>query len=123
MPAIDDICEKILKALNCDEDYLNRELPKAQKPLTNGLELEDFVNFFMQMTKASDFLKSEELLYLGEHYSNDKGFVDSSYLLKRLLEVRMHRNLRKDTYSQGIHELPRQIQANNNPIMFNPILN
>lgn len=98
MPPIDDVCEKILKAINCDEDYLNRELPRAQKT-PNGLELEEFVNFFMHMTRSQEFFKSEELLFLGENYTNDKGTIDFSYFLKRLLEVRMSRGLKRDNYS------------------------
>ena len=98
MPPIEDVCENILKAINCDEDYLNRELPKAQKS-TNGLELEDFVNFFMHMSESQRFFKSDELLYLGENFTNDKGTVDFGLFLAKLLDVRMHKGLKRDHYA------------------------
>jgi hypothetical protein len=102
---IDDICTKILNAFNVDEQFINDSLKVLQKQ--DGLELSDFVSFFIQMPTSVQYYSTEELLHLGEHFVNERGTVDFVELARTFLNNRMTKGLRKDVYKKGIHELPK----------------
>ena len=65
----------------------------------------DFVNHMVKLPDSTQHYTSDEILALGEHFVNEQGNLASDELLSHLMNVRMSRNLRKDIYSKGIHEL------------------
>jgi hypothetical protein len=54
---------------------------------------------------STDYYTSDEIDSLGENFMDEeKGTIDLPEMLSNFLDVRLTRNLVRDTYKKGIHE-------------------
>jgi hypothetical protein len=75
--------------------------------------LTDFVNYMVMLPGSNDYYTSDEIDSLGENFMDEeKGTIDLPEMLSNFLDVRLTRNLVRDTYKKGIHE---QLPLNWNP--------
>ncbi len=73
----------------------------------------DFVNYMVMLPGSTDYYTSDEIDSLGENFMDEeKGTIDLPEMLSNFLDVRLTRNLVRDTYKKGIHE---QLPLNWNP--------